>query len=153
MRAFLSQYSLLFLLALSQKFRLSAELFRVAEERISKRDPNKRGNVDMDKRLKWGRRLFSGGLVALVAAGQAQAEGVKPDFASSGTVKVCTAGDFAPMQYYKSPGDTNFVGFEIDVVDAIAKRWARQPNLLSAISRGCCPLSIAAVAIWSQAAS
>lgn len=94
----------------------------------------------MNKRLTWATRLlFSGSLVALVAAGQAQADAAKPDFASSGTLKVCTAGDFPPMQYYKNPGDTDLVGFEIDVVDAIARQWGAKADFVVGDFKGLLP--------------
>lgn len=93
----------------------------------------------MDKRWKWVARLFSSGIVALAAAGQAQAETTKPEFASSGTVKVCTAGDFPPMQYYKNPGDTGLVGFEIDVVNAIAKHWGAKAEFVVGDFKGLLP--------------
>lgn len=41
----------------------------------------------------------------------------------NGVLNVCTGGDFPPMQYYQNPGDEKLVGFEVDVVDAIAKQW------------------------------
>ncbi|WP_245262954.1 transporter substrate-binding domain-containing protein [Mesorhizobium australicum] len=41
----------------------------------------------------------------------------------NGVLNVCTGGDFPPMQYYENPGDEKLVGFEVDVVDAIAKQW------------------------------
>jgi len=41
----------------------------------------------------------------------------------NGVLNVCTGGDFPPMQYYANPGDEKLVGFEVDVVDAIAKQW------------------------------
>lgn len=93
----------------------------------------------MSNRLIWATRLFSGSLFALGAAGQAQADGAKPDFASSGTLKVCTAGDFPPMQYYKNPGDTDLVGFETDVVDAIAKQWGAKAEFVVGDFKGLLP--------------
>lgn len=93
----------------------------------------------MNERLTWIAKLFSCGLVTLGAAGHAQADGAKPDFASSGTLKVCTAGDFPPMQYYKNPGDTNLVGFEIDVIDAIAKRWGAKAEFVVGDFKGLLP--------------
>lgn len=93
----------------------------------------------MNKRLTWATRLFSGSLITLVAVGQARADGTKPDFASSGTVKICTAGDFPPMQYYKNPGDIDLVGFEIDVVDAIAKNWGAKAEFVVGDFKGLLP--------------
>lgn len=93
----------------------------------------------MSKRQTWATRLLSGSLVALVAAGLAQADGTKPDFASRGTLKVCTAGDFPPMQYYKNPGDTDLVGFEIDVVNAIARQWGAKAEFVVGDFKGLLP--------------
>lgn len=93
----------------------------------------------MDKRLKWVTKLFAGGIFALATVGQAKADTAKPDFASSGTVKVCTAGDFPPMQYYKNPGDNDLVGFEIDVVDAIAKQWGAAAEFVVGDFKGLLP--------------
>ncbi len=75
----------------------------------------------------------------LVGAFQSNAAEQKPDFAANGVVRVCTAGDFPPMQYYKNPGDTNLVGFEIDVVDAIAKSWGAKTEYVVGDFKGLLP--------------
>ncbi len=62
-----------------------------------------------------------------------------PDFASSGIVKVCTAGDFPPMQYYQNPGDTDLVGFEVDVINAIAKLWGAKAEFVVGDFKGLLP--------------
>lgn len=81
-----------------------------------------------------------GGAVALGLSMQAaNAASSKPNFASRGVVRVCTAGDFPPMQYYKNPGDTNLVGFEIDVVDAIAKLWNAKTEYVVGDFKGLLP--------------
>jgi len=58
-------------------------------------------------------------LVATAPAAQAADAGL----IRNGVLNVCTGGDFPPMQYYEKPGDEKLVGFEVDVVDAIAKQW------------------------------
>lgn len=58
-------------------------------------------------------------LAATAPAAQAGEVGLIRD----GVLNVCTGGDFPPMQYYENPGDEKLVGFEVDVVDAIAKQW------------------------------
>lgn len=55
---------------------------------------------------------------------------VTPSFLSNGTLKVCTAGEFPPMEYYANPGDTEMVGFEVDVVKALASKWQVKPELV-----------------------
>lgn len=53
-----------------------------------------------------------------------------PAFLSGGTLKVCTAGEFPPMEFYAKPGDTEMVGFEVDVVNALASKWKVKPVLV-----------------------
>lgn len=68
--------------------------------------------------------LLAGTMLAvLLGAGNGLAAGQKPDFVSGGVLKVCTSGEFPPMEYYQNPGDKDLVGFEVDVMDAIAKHW------------------------------
>lgn len=62
-----------------------------------------------------------------------------PDFVKDGVVKVCTAGDFPPMQYYKNPGDRDLIGFEIDVVDALAKHWNAKAQYVVGDFKGLLP--------------
>ncbi|MFD2058213.1 transporter substrate-binding domain-containing protein [Mesorhizobium calcicola] len=67
-------------------------------------------------------RLALGGMiVAGLSATTAQA--AETSLVREGVLSVCTGGDFPPMQYYANPGDEKLVGFEVDVVDAIAKQW------------------------------
>lgn len=68
--------------------------------------------------------LLAGTMLAvLLGASNGLAAGQKPDFVSGGVLKVCTSGEFPPMEYYQNPGDKDLVGFEVDVMDAIAKHW------------------------------
>jgi ABC-type amino acid transport substrate-binding protein len=85
-------------------------------------------------------RLLCGTIAALgfwIPASDAASE--NPEFVSGGTLKVCTAGDFPPMQYYKNPGDTDLVGFEIDVINAIAKRWNAKAEFVVGDFKGLLP--------------
>ncbi|MGB3814599.1 MAG: ABC transporter substrate-binding protein [Shinella sp.] len=62
-------------------------------------------------------------LAVLIGASDGLAAEQKPDFVSGGVLKVCTSGEFPPMEYYQNPGDKDLVGFEVDVMNAIAKHW------------------------------
>ncbi len=75
---------------------------------------------------------------AVLSVGEASATSV-PDFVSSGVLKVCTAGDFPPMQYFQNPGDTDLVGFEIDVIHAMAKRWGAKAEFVVGDFKGLLP--------------
>jgi len=77
--------------------------------------------------------------IAMGMSVHASAAADKPKFATEGTLKVCTAGDFPPMQYYKNPGDANLVGFEIDVINAIAKRWDAKAEFVVGDFKGLLP--------------
>ncbi|MDH6233192.1 polar amino acid transport system substrate-binding protein [Mesorhizobium soli] len=84
--------------------------------------------------------LLCGTVIALALGSQASAAASdKPEFASGGTLKVCTAGDFPPMQYYKNPGDADLVGFEVDVIDAIAKQWGAKTEFVVGDFKGLLP--------------
>jgi len=73
-------------------------------------------------------------------AAVANAEAVKPpQFAANGVLKVCTAGDFPPMQYYKTPGDPDLVGFEVDVVNALAAQWGAKTEFVVGDFKGLLP--------------
>ena len=68
--------------------------------------------------LALGGMIFTALSVVMPAAQAADSSLVR-----DGVLNVCTGGDFPPMQYYANPGDEKLVGFEIDVVDAIARQW------------------------------
>ncbi len=76
---------------------------------------------------------------AMFSAGTALAADQKPDFVSGGVLKICTSGEFPPMEYYENPGDKNLVGFEIDVMDAIAKRWGAKAEYVVGDFKGLLP--------------
>lgn len=78
-------------------------------------------------------------LAALFSAGAAFSADQKPDFVSGGVLKVCTSGEFPPMEYYENPGDKDLIGFEIDVIDAIAKRWGAKAEYVVGDFKGLLP--------------
>lgn len=78
-------------------------------------------------------------LAALLSAGTTLSADLKPDFVSGGILKICTSGEFPPMEYYKNPGDKDLVGFEIDVMDAIAKRWGAKAEYVVGDFKGLLP--------------
>ncbi|CAN7289178.1 transporter substrate-binding domain-containing protein [Rhizobium sp. LjRoot30] len=84
--------------------------------------------------------LLAGTMLAvLIGAGHGLAADQKPDFVSGGVLKVCTGGEFPPMEYYQNPGDKDLVGFEIDVMDAIAKRWGAKAEYVVGDFKGLLP--------------
>ena len=74
----------------------------------------------------------------LAGVGGVHAAG-QPSFIDNGVLKVCTAGDFPPMQFYKNPGDKEMVGYEIDVVDALAKQWNARAEYIVSDFKGLLP--------------
>ncbi|WP_342235272.1 transporter substrate-binding domain-containing protein [Inquilinus sp. OTU3971] len=86
------------------------------------------------------------------------AGGTVPSFIQNGTLKVCTAGDFPPMEYYEHPGDTQMVGVEIDVVSALARIWNAKPDyviapftgLLSSLEARRCDLVASGISVTPE---
>lgn len=76
---------------------------------------------------------------AMFSAGTTLSADQKPDFVSGGVLKICTSGEFPPMEYYENPGDKDLVGFEIDVMDAIAKRWGAKAEYVVGDFKGLLP--------------
>lgn len=84
--------------------------------------------------------LLAGTMLAvMLGADGGLAADQRPDFASGGVLKVCTSGEFPPMEYYENPGDKNLVGFEVDVIDAIAKRWGAKAEYVVGDFKGLLP--------------
>lgn len=78
-------------------------------------------------------------LAALLGASNGLAAERKPDFVSGGVLKICTSGEFPPMEYYENPGDKDLIGFEIDVMDAIAKQWGAKAEYVVGDFKGLLP--------------
>ncbi|RVH44222.1 transporter substrate-binding domain-containing protein [Sinorhizobium meliloti] len=84
--------------------------------------------------------LLAGTMLAvMLGADGGLAADQRPDFASGGVLKVCTSGEFPPMEYYENPGDKDLVGFEVDVIDAIAKRWGAKAEYVVGDFKGLLP--------------
>lgn len=83
--------------------------------------------------------LLCGTVLSVGMTFAAHAASDRPEFAAGGTLKVCTAGDFPPMQYYANPGDTDLVGFEVDVINAIAKKWDTKAEFVVGDFKGLLP--------------
>ncbi|WP_415086556.1 ABC transporter substrate-binding protein [Labrys sp. (in: a-proteobacteria)] len=62
-----------------------------------------------------------------------------PSFARNGTFKVCTSGEFPPMEFYDKPGDKALVGFEIDVAEALAQQWGAKTDYVVGDFKGLLP--------------
>lgn len=76
------------------------------------------------ERIAFAAKIALGGLVVTTLAATAPAaQAADAGLIRNGVLNVCTGGDFPPMQYYANPGDEKLVGFEVDVIDAVAKQW------------------------------
>ncbi|WP_454812559.1 ABC transporter substrate-binding protein [Labrys neptuniae] len=73
-----------------------------------------------------------------ISIGPARAADV-PSFVQNGTFKVCTAGEFPPMEFYEKPGDKALVGFEIDVAEALARQWGAKTDYVVGDFKGLLP--------------
>lgn len=74
--------------------------------------------------------------VAAPARGQGQAP---PSFASGGQLAVCTDPGFAPMEFFRAPGDAQPVGFDVDLVAALAAAWKVGLRVLPTDFKGLLP--------------
>ncbi len=107
--------------------------------RLEHRKP-KKGNLGMKATL--GRKISLLAATAVIVAVSVDASfsaDKRPDFASGGVLKVCTNGEFPPLEYYENPGDKQLVGFEIDVLDAIAKHWGAKAEYVVGDFKGLLP--------------
>jgi len=66
---------------------------------------------------------LSGTILIALSMTMPTAQATDSKLVRNGVLNVCTGGDFPPMQYYENPGAETLVGFEVDVVDAIARQW------------------------------
>jgi len=65
--------------------------------------------------------LWALGLAFVATSSAAMAD--VPAFVQDGKLTICTSGDFPPMEFFQNPGDTEMVGYEIDMVHALADHW------------------------------
>ena len=59
------------------------------------------------------------------------AEAIKPSFVSGGELVVCIDPTFPPMEFFRKAGDTEPVGVDVDVINALAKHWNIKPKLMT----------------------
>jgi polar amino acid transport system substrate-binding protein len=60
------------------------------------------------------------GIMMLAAGGSASAD---PSFTGGGKLTVCTDATFPPMEYVAQTGDKEPVGFDVDLMKALADHW------------------------------
>ncbi|NEI18981.1 transporter substrate-binding domain-containing protein [Rhizobium leguminosarum] len=77
-------------------------------------------------------------VAVIVATSSAKAADL-PSFVHDGVLKVCTAGDFPPMGFAENPGDKELSGYEIDMVDALAKQWDAKTDYVVSEFKGLLP--------------
>jgi ABC-type amino acid transport substrate-binding protein len=96
--------------------------------------------------------------VLVLCSAAAMADSTAPSFIQNNTLKICTAGEFPPMEYYEHPGDTQMVGVEIDVVSALARVWNAKPDyviapftgLLSSLEAQRCDLVASGISVTPE---
>ncbi|MBC3456959.1 transporter substrate-binding domain-containing protein [Pseudomonas mosselii] len=55
-------------------------------------------------------------------------EMLKPDFIADGEFKVCSDPSFPPLEFFEKAGDKDPIGFDADMVRALAKHWDVRPG-------------------------
>jgi polar amino acid transport system substrate-binding protein len=79
--------------------------------------------------------------LALASAMGTAAAADKPSFVDGGKFTVCTDPSFPPMEYFKVSGDKEPVGFDVDLMRALAKNWRPASRSCPWISPAFCPRS------------
>jgi polar amino acid transport system substrate-binding protein len=77
--------------------------------------------------------------LALAAAMGTAAAADKPSFVDGGKFTVCTDPSFPPMEYFKVSGDKEPVGFDVDLMRALAKNWEAGLEIVSMDFAGLLP--------------
>ena len=62
-----------------------------------------------------------------------------PDFAGKGQVVFCMDATFPPMEFFEKSGDKEPVGFDVDLVKALAEGWGIKPEITSMDFSGLLP--------------
>jgi polar amino acid transport system substrate-binding protein len=91
------------------------------------------------------------------AAGNASGSAPAP-IADEGELTACMDVSFPPMEYYESAGSRTPVGFDVDLISAIAKQWGVTPQfsetsfdgLLPALSGGRCDVVASGIFITEE---
>ena len=62
-----------------------------------------------------------------------------PSFASGGELAICTDSTFPPMEYVAHTGDTEPVGFDVDLMKALADAWSAKLKIVTLDFSGLLP--------------
>lgn len=62
-----------------------------------------------------------------------------PTFTGAGKFTVCTDPTFPPMEYFAKSGDSSPVGFDIDLIAALGRHWAAEPEIVALDFSGLLP--------------
>jgi polar amino acid transport system substrate-binding protein len=77
------------------------------------------------------------GIAASLALGTGQALAAPP--VRDGQFTVCTDASYPPMEFYRTPGDRDPVGFDMDMAAALAKGWGVKPRIVATDFPGLLP--------------
>jgi polar amino acid transport system substrate-binding protein len=75
---------------------------------------------------------------AALFAGSSQAQDV-PSFASKGKVTFCADATFPPMEFFEKTGDKTPTGFDVDLMQALAKEWKVEAEIVTMDFAGLLP--------------
>jgi len=93
------------------------------------------------------------------SSGGSAAKGAAPgSIADAGKITACMDVSFPPMEYFESAGARTPVGFDVDLISAIAKQWGVTPQfsqtsfdgLLPALSGGRCDVVASGIFVTSE---
>lgn len=74
---------------------------------------------------------------ALIASGGIAS--ANPSFTASGKLTVCTDATFPPMEYFAQTGDKEPVGFDVDMMRALAETWKAKLEIVALDFSGLLP--------------
>jgi len=75
---------------------------------------------------------------AALFAGSSQAQDL-PNFATKGKVAFCADATFPPMEFFEKTGDKTPTGFDIDLMQALAKHWKVEAEIITMDFAGLLP--------------
>lgn len=98
--------------------------------------------------------LAASAAMLLVSAANADA----PSFVTNGAVNICTTAAFPPLTFKKKPGDAVPAGIDIDIAEALAKKWSAKANytvtefagLLPTLGAGRCGMIVSGIYITDE---
>lgn len=88
---------------------------------------------------RYGYGIASGLIAVSVLMSAAAVAEPKPSFVSGGKLVVCLDPTFPPMEYMESPDAKQPVGFDVDVISALADVWGVEPQLVTLDFSGLLP--------------